>query len=310
MTSKSNSPDSQLPTEQQNPNTIDLDQLNIREILNTINEEDHKIAGVVKRAIPEIEKVVQVAISALRKGNRIFYVGAGTSGRLGILDAAEIPPTFSAPSTWFQGIIAGGPEAVFRSIEGAEDKKENVPNDLKEAGMARGDVLIGIASSSTTPYVTTALALAHAGGLKTAFIICNPVMELSKNIDITIALETGPEVLTGSTRMKAGTATKIVLNMISTATMVKMGKVYGNLMVDLKVVNEKLLKRGVRIIAQLTDLDSHSAQKLLHNAGNSVKTAVVMHYKNFDRKEAENILVENGGDLRAVVDDLSLELQE
>ncbi|MFC1581618.1 N-acetylmuramic acid 6-phosphate etherase [Candidatus Neomarinimicrobiota bacterium] len=310
MTLKSNLPDSQLSTEKQNPNSKNLDQLNIWKILNTINEEDQKIAGVVKQAIPEIEKVVNLTISALKNGNRIYYVGAGTSGRLGILDAAEIPPTFSAPSDWFQGIIAGGHEAVFRSIEGAEDKTENVSIDLKNAGIARGDVLIGIASSSTTPYVTTALEIAHSEGLKTAFIICNPIMKINKNIDVAIELVTGSEVLTGSTRMKAGTATKMVLNMISTATMVKMGKVYGNLMVDLKVVNEKLLRRGIRIVTQLTRIDNKSAEKLLKNAGNSVKTAVVMHNKKFDRNEAEKILKENNGKLRAVVDDIFVELKE
>jgi N-acetylmuramic acid 6-phosphate etherase len=304
MDSKSKHLPKQLLTEQQNPKTGNLDQMSISEILSTINKEDQTVAAAVKNSIPQIEKVVTLAIDALKKGNRIYYVGAGTSGRLGMLDAAEIPPTFSAPDDWFRGIIAGGREAVFQSIEGAEDKVENVTVDLKQSGISKGDLIIGIATSSTTPYVLSALKIASSQGMRTAFIICNPNADLKGNIDVTVVIETGPEILTGSTRMKAGTATKMVLNMISTATMIKMGKVYGNLMVDLKVVNKKLLGRGVRIISQLTGITGDQAENLLNTAGNSVKIAIVMNIKSCSKDQAERILENHQGNLRAVVGDL------
>lgn len=295
---------SELTTEKQNPHSMEIDKLSTLEILELINKEDSKISSAVQKAIPEIEKVVEFAVSALKKGNRIIYIGAGTSGRLGILDASEIPPTFSAPHEWFTGVIAGGTEAVFKSIESAEDIPKDAERDLNAIDIKKGDVLIGIASSSTTPYVIAGLKYAKQIGCRAVFLICNPVSVGFESFDVIISVDLGPEIITGSTRMKAGTATKLILNMISTTTMVKMGKVYGNLMVDLRVVNEKLRDRGTRIIEKLTDLDYEEAGKILTDSGGSVKTAIVMTIKSCTKTEAEQLLIENNGILRSVVGDV------
>jgi N-acetylmuramic acid 6-phosphate etherase len=302
--SKKINTETELVTERQNPNSRRLDQLSIRKILEIINSEDQKITPAVRRVIPEIEKTIQLCTDCLYNEHRIFYVGAGTSGRLGILDAAELPPTFSAPPDWFTGIIAGGKSAVYHSIEGAEDRSENAQMDLQKMGYKPGDLVVGIASSGKTPYVTKALITAKELGSKTVFITFNPEQKNDYTADIVIAVNVGPEIVTGSTRMKAGTATKLILNMISTATMIKLGKVYGNLMVDLMVVNKKLLERGIRIIKQLTGLDTNKAEELLVKSGNSVKTAVVMEVKKCDRKSAIEIIKQAKGNLRSIIGDL------
>ncbi len=295
---------SELITEAQNPKSKEIDKLSTHAILKLINREDSLIASVVKKVIPDIEKVVELAVTALKGGNRIIYIGAGTSGRLGILDASEIPPTFSAPREWFTGVIAGGREAVFRSIEAAEDRSEDAIKDLKAIKIRQGDVIIGIASSSTTPYVIAGLTFAKQLDCKTVFLICNPLSSESIIFDIVISLDLGPEIITGSTRMKAGTATKMVLNMISTTTMIRMGKVYGNLMVDLQVVNEKLRDRGTRIIEKLTGLKYDEAGEVLNKSGGSVKTALVMVIKSCSKVEAIKLINKFDGNLRQIIGDV------
>ena len=291
-------------TEKQNPHSMNIDKFSILEILELINKEDSLISSAVQKAIPEIEKVVEFAVTALKNGNRIIYIGAGTSGRLGILDASEIPPTFSAPSEWFTGVIAGGTEAVFRSIESAEDIPKDAERDLNAIGMKKGDVLIGIASSSTTPYVIAGLKYSMQIGCRTVFLICNPNPVNSEYFDVIISVDLGPEIITGSTRMKAGTATKLILNMISTTTMVKMGKVYGNLMVDLRVVNEKLRDRGTRIIEKLTNLNYKEAGKVLKDSGGSVKIALIMVNKSCSEKQAVELIKKYDGNLRQIIGDI------
>ncbi|NOZ04337.1 MAG: N-acetylmuramic acid 6-phosphate etherase [FCB group bacterium] len=293
-----------LTTEQQNPNSHQIDKRSIPEILKIINREDQSVAGAVEKVIPEITRAVELAVKTIKSGHRIFYVGAGTSGRLGVLDATEMPPTYSAPRNWFQGIIAGGWEALVRSVEGAEDKPEDAILDLETAGVEAGDLVFGIASSSATPYVVSALKYGRSVKASTVYLICNPKPLVPVEVDVLIAVDVGPEIITGSTRMKSGTATKMILNMVSTTTMIRIGKVYGNLMVDLQVVNDKLADRGTRIIEQLTDLDYDKARKYLYLAEGSVKTAIVMARKNCDLEEAKNLLRENDGLLRRVIGDV------
>ncbi len=295
---------SDLITEKQNPHSMDIDKFTTLEILELINKEDSLISSAVKKAIPEIEKVVELAVAALKNDNRIIYIGAGTSGRLGILDASEIPPTFSAPRGWFTGVIAGGAEAVFRSIESAEDIPKDAERDLNKIGIKGGDLIIGIASSSTTPYVIAGLKYGKQIGCNTVFLICNPNPVESTNYDVVISVDLGPEIITGSTRMKAGTATKLILNMISTTTMIKMGKVYGNLMVDLQVVNEKLRDRGTRIIEKLANINYQEANEILKESGGSVKTAVVMINRSCSKLDAEKLIAKFDGNLRQIIGDI------
>ena len=291
-----------LKTEQENENTVAIDQFSILEVLKTINDEDQTISSAVRESLPEIEKVVHYAKTALVGGGRVFYIGAGTSGRLGVLDASECPPTYSAPSDWFIGIIAGGEKALRNSIEGAEDKPDSGIEDLRKFDITLNDLVIGISCSGAAKYVISALDYAKEKGSKTAYLITNPVPFLTTDVDVVISVDTGPEIITGSTRMKAGTATKMVLNMISTATMVSMGKVYGNLMVDLMAVNEKLVDRGTRIIQKITGLDYDSAEEALVRANKSVKTAIVMINKNCELNDAEEKLRHVGGSLRKIID--------
>ena len=216
---------SDLTTEKQNPHSESIDLKSTEEILQIINSEDKTVAHAVNKAIPQISETISICVSAIKNGNRIIYVGAGTSGRLGVLDASEIPPTFSAPPDWFTGIIAGGNAALRKSVEGAEDISDNGIQDLKEAKITRGDIIIGISTSGAAIYVQSALEYAQKVGAKTCYISCNPEPFYRVHADSTIKVETGPEIITGSTRMKAGTATKMILNMISTTTMIKLGKV-------------------------------------------------------------------------------------
>ena len=290
-----------LSTEKQNINSRAIDDKSISEILHIINSEDQKVAEKVKEAIPEIEQTILIAREAIRNGHRIYYVGAGTSGRLGVLDASEIPPTFSAPIYFFNGIIAGGDKALRQSIEGIEDQPETAIDDLKSVKLKANDVIIGISASGAAKYVKSSLDYGKSIGAKTVYLICNKEPFLSVNSDIIIKINTGPEVITGSTRMKAGTATKMVLNMISTATMIQLGKVYDNLMIDLMAVNDKLIDRGTRIIVQLTGVHYELANSKLLDADKSVKTAIVMIKYSCSKDEAIMRLKNNKGFLRKVL---------
>jgi len=292
----------ELKTEQQNLQSSQIDSMSINDILNTINREDQNIAIAVQATLPDIEKTVELTVNSIQKGGRVFYVGAGTSGRLGVLDASEIPPTFSAPKGLFIGVIAGGENALRNSIEGAEDRPEEAIIDLGQYDLNENDTLVGISCSGAANYVVSALDHAKANGAKTVYLVTNPNPFKITEVDVIINAVTGPEVVTGSTRMKAGTATKLILNMISTATMIKLGKVYGNLMVDLMAVNDKLVDRGTRIIEQLTDLDYDGAQLKLFEAEKSVKTAIVMQKLNCTLDEAREKLDNAGGFLRNLID--------
>ena len=292
----------ELKTEQQNPQSSQIDSMSINDILKTINREDQKIAIAVQATIRDIEKTVELTVNSIQKGGRVFYVGAGTSGRLGVLDASEIPPPFSAPKGLFIGVIAGGENALRNSVEGAEDRPEEAIIDLEQYDLNENDTLVGISCSGAANYVVSALDHAKDNGAKTVYLVTNPNPFKITEVDVIINAVTGPEVVTGSTRMKAGTATKLILNMISTATMIKLGKVYGNLMVDLMAVNDKLVDRGTRIIEQLTDLDYDGAQLKLFEAEKSVKTAIVMEKLNCTLNEAREKLDNAGGFLRNLID--------
>ena len=291
-----------LTTEQRNPNSMEVDALSVREILELINNEDKLVAEAVNKEIVNIELAVNYVVEALREGGRLIYAGAGTSGRLGILDATEIPPTFSADPNMVQGIIAGGMDALVRSIEGAEDYPDNGKKDIMEKNVTDKDVVFGIATSGRTPYVLGALEKSKELGAKTIFLSCNKVDENSIYADLIISPIVGPEVVTGSTRMKAGTATKLVLNMVTTTAMIKLGKVYGNLMVDLRAVNNKLVDRACRILNTVTGIELEAAKKLLTEAENNLKVAIVMQLGELDREQAISKLDEVNGVVRNAVD--------
>ena len=292
----------ELKTEQQNLQSSKIDSMSINDILKTINREDQNIAIAVQTTIRDIEKTVELTVNSIRKGGRVFYVGAGTSGRLGVLDASEIPPTYSVPKGLFIGVIAGGENALRNSVEGAEDRPNEAIIDLAQYELNKNDTLVGISCSGAASYVVSALEHAKANGAKTVYLVTNPNPYKITEVDVIINAVTGPEVVTGSTRMKAGTATKLILNMISTTTMIKLGKVYGNLMVDLMAVNDKLVDRGTRIIEQLTDLDYDDAQLKLFEAKKSVKTAIVMEKFNCTLNEAREKLENASGFLRNLID--------
>lgn len=291
-----------LITEQRNPRSMDLDRLSVREVLELINAEDATVAAAVQAAIPRIEQFVDRAVTALAGGGRLIYVGAGTSGRLGVLDASECRPTFSVPPDMVVGLIAGGPSALTRSIEGAEDRPEDGAQALAELEPASRDCVLGIATGGTTPFVIGALDLARQRGAGTGFLMCTAETDVSVEVDVIIPVVVGPEVITGSTRMKAGTATKLVLNMISTTTMVQLHKTYSNLMVDLRALNDKLWDRGSRIIVELTGRDYAAALALLQEADGEVKVALVMHHHNASLAEARQSLAAARGNLRRVLE--------
>lgn len=285
-------------TEQRNPLSARIDRLSPLEIVELINFEDQKVAPAVFEERHAIARAVELAEAALRAGGRLVYVGAGTSGRLGVLDASEMPPTFGTEIGTVLGIIAGGPEALTRAIEGAEDHPEDGARAMDEANIGPTDFVLGIAASGTTPFVHGALARAKERGARTGFLLCtHPPPDFRDRFDVVIAPLVGPEVVTGSTRMKAGTATKLVLNTISTGAMIRLGKVFGNLMVDLRATNLKLRDRSERIIMELCELDRASARKLLERAGWSVKTAIAMYWTGADPEEAVKRLAEAGGRL-------------
>ena len=290
-----------LTTELRNPKSMEIDALSVREILELINNEDKLIANAVSEEIGNIELAVNYVVESFRKGGRLIYAGAGTSGRLGILDATEIPPTFSADPNMVQGLIAGGMDALVRSIEGAEDYLEDGKRDIMEKNVSEKDVVFGIATSGRTPYVLGVLEKSKESGAKTVFLSCNKVEGGNIDADVIISPIVGPEVVTGSTRMKAGTATKLVLNMVTTTAMIKLGKVYGNLMVDLKAVNNKLVDRACRILETLTGIEIGAAEKLLTKANMSLKVAIVMQLGELNLEQAINKLDEVNGIVRNAV---------
>lgn len=284
-----------LLTEQVNPDSEGIDALPTGRILEIINSEDRKVAEAVAREIPAIARAVDTIVEAIRAGGRLFYIGAGTSGRLGVLDAAECPPTFSADPEIVQGIMAGGEPALAHPTETTEDDPAIGARDLRERGFTVRDVLVGIAASGRTPYVLGAIEEAKRLGAVTAGISCTPDSELARAVHIAIAPLPGPEILAGSTRMKAGTATKLVLNMLSTAVFIRLGYVYGNLMVNVQAKNTKLIDRARRIIARAAGVSYEAAGDLLAAAGNSVRTAIVMGKMGVDREAAERRLAAAGG---------------
>ena len=288
-------------TEQRNPRSKAIDRLSSLEIVRVINEEDAGVAGAVGRETEAIGRAVDLALAAFRQGGRLIYVGAGTSGRLGVLDAAEMPPTYGTDPAMVQGVIAGGFAALVRSREGAEDHPEDGAAAMDERAVCARDFVIGIATSGTTTYVHGALARAKERGARTGFLLCTPPSrELVKQHDVVIAPLTGPEIVTGSTRMKAGTATKMVLNTITTAAMVRFGKVDGNLMVDLQVTCQKLQDRGERILMATLGLDRADARGLLSRAGGHVKTALVMHRLGMSARRAREALESVDGEVGAL----------
>jgi N-acetylmuramic acid 6-phosphate etherase len=288
-------------TEGRNPRSENLDQLPTLDVLTLINDEDASVARIVRDAMPEIARAVDVIVSAMQKGGRLIYVGAGTSGRLGVLDAAECVPTFGLEPGVVIGLIAGGESALIRAAEGAEDRMEDGRSDLVAINLAKQDIVVGIAASGRTPYVLGAVNYAHEIGCITIGIACNQPSVLLDQTDIKIGLPTGPEILTGSTRLKAGTAQKMTLNMISTAVMVRLGKVYGNRMIDLMVTNEKLADRACRIVSEIAALPYDEAVRLLDLTGKDVKLAIVVAVRHVTPDEARVLLVEAGDNLRAVI---------
>ena len=297
-----------LLTEARNPGTEHLDQLSTLDMLGVINDEDATVAGAVRTQLPQIAGAVDAIAERFRRGGRLFYLGAGTSGRLGVLDASECPPTFSVDRELVQGLIAGGDRALRLSSEHSEDSAEEGAHDLREAGFGTGsgtvgqpDTLIGIAASGRTPYVLGALEFAKAMGMLTIGLSCVPGSALARAAEIAITPATGAEVLTGSTRLKAGTATKLVLNMLSTAVMVRTGATFGNLMVNVRPTNAKLVDRAERIIAEATGCNRSRAAELLEASGGSVKTAIVMERRGLGREAAEQRLAEVGGVLRSAL---------
>jgi N-acetylmuramic acid 6-phosphate etherase len=291
-------------TERRNPRTASIDLASPLEIVDMINAEDRRVPDAVATQREQIARAIELAEATFRSGGRLFYVGAGTSGRLGVLDASECPPTFGTNPEMVQGIIAGGMPALTRSQEGAEDVVGNGARAIEEHGVGEKDFVIGIAASGTTPYVRAALERAAELGATTGIIACSPPpADLVARVDITMLPIVGPEVVTGSTRMKAGTATKLVLNTITTGAMIRLGKTYGNLMVDLRATNNKLIDRSQRIVMEVCGVSRDEARKLLDEADKSVKTAIVMQKRGVSREAATRLLAENGGVIRRITRD-------
>ena len=290
----------QLATEARNPASGHLDSISTAEMVRVLHNADHEAAGAVDAVLPQVAAAIDGIVARLEAGGRLFYLGAGTSGRLGVLDASECPPTYNVPAEMVQGLIAGGDVALRRSVERAEDDETQGQRDLEERGFSGKDVLVGIAASGRTPYVVGGVKYARELGALTIGLSCVPGSKLALAAEMEITPATGPEVVTGSTRMKAGTATKLVLNMVSTGSLVRLGYVYGNLMVNVQPTNVKLRDRAARIIATLTGLDTSGAEALLERAG-SVKTAVVMNKLRLSREAAEARLATAKGRLRAAL---------
>lgn len=287
-----------LSTETRNPNSMMLDTMSVAEILNLMNSEDQTVPQRIHEQLPQIEAAVEKVIQQFKNGGRLIYLGAGTSGRLGVLDAAECVPTFGTDPTLVQGLIAGGQSAMTVAVEGAEDSVNLAEEDLKNLQLSKNDSVVGLAASGRTPYVIGALKYAQKVGAATISISCNKDAEISKFADYPIEVVTGPEVLTGSTRLKAGTAQKLILNMISTTSMIKLGKAYQNLMIDVKPTNDKLVERSKRIIMQATDCDYQTAEKNFLAANKDVKVAIIMILTGTDKDTAIKNLKQNDGFVR------------
>ena len=289
---------STLITEQRNPNSMHVDSLSALEIVQLMNEEDKQVPLAIEKCLPQIAQAVERIVAAFQQGGRLVYIGAGTSGRLGVLDASECPPTFGVSPEMVKGIIAGGERALRHPIEGAEDSKAQAVVDLQTIQFSSKDVLVGIAASGRTPYVIGALEYAKSLGSVTVSIASNPNSAMANIVDITIDTVVGPEVLTGSSRLKSGTAQKLVLNMLTTASMILMGKCYQNLMVDVQASNEKLKARAIRIVMQATDCDKALAEETLKQADQNAKLAIMMILSGLERAQAEALLEKHQGKLQ------------
>jgi N-acetylmuramic acid 6-phosphate etherase len=294
---------SNLSTEQRNPKSSEIDAKSTSEILKIINDEDKTVPYAVEKELPYIEQAVEIIVNALKNGGRLLYFGAGTSGRLGVVDASECPPTFGTPYGQIDGYIAGGKKAMFRAQEGAEDYEENGAKDVILAKVNPKDVVCGIAASRRTPYVIGAVKKAKELGAKTLFVTCNPRENFNiEEVDVAICPYVGPEVIMGSTRMKSGTAQKLVLNMLTTTTMIRMGKIYENMMIDLQMTNKKLVERSKRIVMTVTGIDYDEASEYLKKAGGHVKTALVMIKASVDAEEAKERLLKAEGFVRKAIE--------
>ncbi|MEQ5809327.1 N-acetylmuramic acid 6-phosphate etherase [Alteromonas sp. NFXS44] len=291
-----------IVSEGRNPATMDIDLLSTESILHKINQEDAKVAAAVATEIPHIARAVDAIVEKLQQGGRLIYIGAGTSGRLGILDAVECRPTFSVPDTLVMGIIAGGEKAIQHAVEGAEDNSAQGIKDVQAVNLCEKDVLVGLSASGRTPYVVSALEYANELGAVTAGIACSPGAPVLTTAQIAICPVVGAECLTGSTRMKSGTAQKLVLNMLSTASMIRLGKTYQNLMVDVNATNEKLKARAIRIVMQATDCSREEASEALDAAGHKAKVAIMMILTGNDAASAESMLSDHNGFLRRAVE--------
>jgi N-acetylmuramic acid 6-phosphate etherase len=287
-----------VPTERRNPQSRGLDSKSTREILRVLNREDARVALAVRRELPKVARAVDSIVKAFRSGGRLFYVGAGTSGRLAVLDAAECPPTFGTSPQMVQAMIAGGTRALRHAVEGAEDSAQDGARDLARARVSKKDVVVGIAASGTTPYVLGALKLARDRGATTVGVTSNPRSPLARAADIAIAPDTGPEIIAGSTRLKAGTAQKMILNLLSTAAMVRMGRVYENWMAHVAMTNDKLRRRGARILEEAAGVNASVAERALLEAGNDLAAALVMLKKDVSSKIARRALAASGGHVR------------
>lgn len=293
---------SKLVSEGRNPDTMDLDTLNSLELVTRINEQDKQVPVAIEKELPQIARAVDVISEAFITGGRLLYVGAGTSGRLGILDASECPPTFGVDESMVIGLIAGGHEAIFRAQEGAEDSLQSGQKDLLKQKLNNKDVVVGIAASGRTPYVIGALEYATSVGAATISLSCNPDSAIARCADIAISPIVGPEVLTGSTRMKSGTAQKLILNMLSTASMIRTGKSYQNLMVDVQATNEKLATRAINIVMQATECSKEEATDVLQQSKNEVKTAILMQLCGIPYETAKQRLANSSGFLREAIE--------
>jgi N-acetylmuramic acid 6-phosphate etherase len=294
-----------IATEAQNPETLDIDLLDSLAVVKKINHQDKKIAPAVEKVLPQVAQAVDEIVKAFQTGGRLIYIGAGTSGRLGILDAVECPPTFSISDQQVLAIIAGGSNAMYKAVEGAEDDQQRAINDLKNINFNKNDVLVGIAASGRTPYVISAMKYAKSLTAVVVGVSCSPNQNVAKLADINICAMVGPEVLTGSTRMKSGTAQKLILNMLSTASMIRSGKSYRNLMVDVNASNEKLYARAIRIVMQATDCEHQQATTALAQANDNAKLAILLVLTGVNAEQGKEMLVTSKGFLRAAVDKLS-----
>jgi N-acetylmuramic acid 6-phosphate etherase len=290
-----------MSTERRNPRSVDIDLFPTERILKIINTEDATVATTVSAAIPQIAKAVDMAVAAIRGGGRILYVGAGSSARIAALDAAECPPTFSTPPEWVEAVIAGGPKALVHAMEGAEDDTEKAMADMKSKKLSSRDLVIGIAASGKTPYTCAALEYARTKGARTIALVALPDTLMSKTADLAIETVVGPEIVTGSTRMKAGTAQKLVLNMISTTTMIRLGLTYSNWMINVTMTNVKLRARGLHMLREILGVNHDEAEKLSERSGGQLKVAVIMGALGCSRKEAEQRLAEGDGNLRKIL---------